>query len=630
MENKTVHKTNSPKEEKQLGKSFGSMFKRLFVREKNQLSSLEEEALMTPGKTILKNFLRNRLGIIGVIGFIMILAFSFVGSQFRPMDLTYQEPALSNIRPGTNYLDIPSQLVKEGVKTISSGVSFSVGLSDAGKLYVWGQQPVYLREGMSTSVVNLPRELKEKTFTHVAAGDRFFVAIDTEGNLHGRGYNNFQQLELPQLVQMKMRSKKVKELIAGEGVTGILFEDGELTIWGSTLATRQDIIPLDYQGRVLKAELTPVNVVVLLEDNTIGVFGTDGNEVSAVPAHLTDGSVKVVDFTTTGRTVTALDDKGKLHTWGSVLHGVLKIPEFDGNVVAMAGSKNNHTLLLDTGEVLYWGANHFGQLKMPKEMQNKKYVEIYSDFFQNYAVAEDGSVTAWGHKGFFFGSDQFGRDNLTRLIHGGRISLTVGAIAMVISVIIALTIGMSSGFFGGWVDHALMRFTDVIISIPFMPLAITLSTIVAGKVPEMYRIYMIMVILGVLSWPGLARLVRAQILLEREKDFVLAARALGVKKRNIILRHILPNIFNLALVNITLGYAGSLLTEAGLSFLGFGVAAPTPSWGNMLTGSQSSAVIEYYWWRWLIPGIFVVLAALSVNLIGDALRDAMDPKANEK
>jgi peptide/nickel transport system permease protein len=163
-----------------------------------------------------------------------------------------------------------------------------------------------------------------------------------------------------------------------------------------------------------------------------------------------------------------------------------------------------------------------------------------------------------------------------------------------------------------------------------LPIAITLSSIVVGKVSEMNRIYMIMVILGFLGWMGLARLVRAQILVEREKDFVLAARALGVKQRNIIVRHILPNVFNLVIVNITLGYAGSLLSEAGLSFLGFGVAPPTPSWGNMLTTAQSTAVIEYYWWRWVIPGLFVFIAALSINLVGDALREAMDPRASEK
>ena len=139
-----------------------------------------------------------------------------------------------------------------------------------------------------------------------------------------------------------------------------------------------------------------------------------------------------------------------------------------------------------------------------------------------------------------------------------------------------------------------------------------------------------MVVLGVLGWMGLARLVRAQLLVEREKDFVLAAKALGIRQNKIMWRHILPNVFNLVIVTVTLGYASSLLTEAGLSFLGFGVAAPTPSWGNMLTSAQASTVIQYYWWRWFVPGLCVVLAALSANLIGDALREAMDPRENER
>jgi peptide/nickel transport system permease protein len=143
--------------------------------------------------------------------------------------------------------------------------------------------------------------------------------------------------------------------------------------------------------------------------------------------------------------------------------------------------------------------------------------------------------------------------------------------------------------------------------------------------------FMIMVILGVLSWTGLARLIRGQVLSERERDYVLAARALGIKYHNIIIRHILPAVVNIVIVNFTLGYAGSLLTEAGLSFLGFGVQKPNPSWGNILTAAQSeTAVLEFYWWRWIIPGLCLLLAALSINLIGDALRDAMDPRANER
>jgi peptide/nickel transport system permease protein len=629
MENKTVPEPVKESTGAKLGKSFGSMFKRLFIREKDHLSVLEEEALQTPTQTVFKNFVRTRLGVVGVVAFILIMLFSFVGSQLRPIDESYQEPALSNIRPGANYLKYPAQIVKEGVKEISSGISYSVALTNEGNVYAWGKQPIYL-SGMSTSVFNFPAGFKQGQIAHIAAGDRFWVALSEDGEFYGLGYNNFKQAELPEEAKEKMQSSSVKQLLAGEGVTGILFEDGEIFIWGSTMSTRQDNVPKEYQGRIVHAEFTSLNVVVLLDDGTIGVFGVSGNELSLIPAELTDGSVEVVAFTTSGRAALALDSTGKLHVWGSRLHDILQIPDFEGKVVDLFGGKNNFGVLLDNGQVIYWGANHFNQLAFPKAMKSANYVSVYSDMFQSYAVAEDGNVTAWGHKGFVFGSDQFGRDNLTRLIHGGRISLTVGAIAMIISVIIALFMGLVSGYFGGWLDNLLMRITDVVISIPFMPLAITLSTIVTGRVPEMYRIYMIMVILGFLNWPGLARLIRAHLLLEREKDFVLAARALGVKQRNIMVRHILPNIFNLVIVNVTLGYANALLMESALSFLGFGVSPPTPSWGNMLDSAQSSTVIQYYWWRWVIPGLAVIFAALSVNLIGDALRDAMDPKASEK
>ena len=204
----------------------------------------------------------------------------------------------------------------------------------------------------------------------------------------------------------------------------------------------------------------------------------------------------------------------------------------------------------------------------------------------------------------------------------------MGAVAIIISLVIGVTVGLIAGFYGGILDNILMRIAEVVSAFPFMPLAFTLSALIPSEVSQNTRLLMIMVILGVISWPGVARLVRGQILAEREKDFVLAARALGLKETTIILKHILPSVFNLIIVNMTLGYASSLLTEAGLSFLGFGVKAPYPSWGNMLNGVVNSIAIERYWWQWLLPAGMVLLAALSVNLVGDSLRDAMDPRSN--
>lgn len=625
MENKTV--TNDAKK---VGKSFGSMFKRLFLRDKPKLSVLEEEAIQTPAQTIIKNFFRSRLGIIGIITFVLVMTFSFLGSHLRPINLSYQETTMRNIRPGVNHLKYPSALEREGVRDISVGTSFSIGVSEQGNVFVWGTQPIQIVRGLSTSVIRFPEELKNANVTHVAAGDRHALAYTADHKLYAWGNDNHYQGSVPDMVNRRLGTKAITQLFANDAYSGVLFEDGEIIIWGSVMVNRADIIPEEVQFRVQKVSTAFLNVLMLLDDGTVYANGVNNTPLHRVPEHLKDGSVNVVDIAASNRSGLALDDQGELHIWGSPEHGVMRIPDFNGTPVSIAAGRNNFAAVLDTGEVVYWGADHFGQMKMPSSMANANIVDVKSGYFGNYAIDDTGKIHAWGLSGFVFGSDHFGRDNLTRLIHGGRISLTVGAISVIISVIVALLIGMPSGFFGGWVDHALMRIADFVIAIPFLPLAITLSTIVTGRVSEMYRIYMIMIIIGFLSWPGLARLVRAQILVEREKDFVLAARALGVKHHNIIIRHILPNVFNLVLVSITLGYAGALLSEAGLSFLGFGVSAPTPSWGNMLQGAQSSSVIEYYWWRWLIPGAFVLIAALSINLVGDALRDAMDPKANEK
>lgn len=290
-----------------------------------------------------------------------------------------------------------------------------------------------------------------------------------------------------------------------------------------------------------------------------------------------------------------------------------------------------HFMALDENGKLYaWGSNKYKQATIPSDLQNEKVRYISAGFYQSYAVTESGKVYGWGNNGFLLGSDEFGRDLALRLLHGGRVSMTVGAVAVLISTIIGLIIGLISGFYGKWVDNLLMRFAEVVSSFPFLPLAITLSSFLQGYLTQTQKLMMIMIILGVISWPGLARLIRGQILAEREKDFVLAARALGIKSNVIILRHILPNIINIVIVSMTLSYAGSLLTEAGLSFLGFGVVPPSPSWGNMLNGAQQSSVIQLYWWRWILPAVCVLIAALSVNIVGDGLRDAMDPKANEK
>jgi len=218
----------------------------------------------------------------------------------------------------------------------------------------------------------------------------------------------------------------------------------------------------------------------------------------------------------------------------------------------------------------------------------------------------------------WLGTDELGRDVLTRIIYGARVSLKVGFVAVGIAAFIGTVAGLCAGYYGGWVDQVIMRFVDIMLCFPtfFLMLAV-----IAMLEPS---IWYIMIIIGLTGWMGVARLVRAEVLSLRERDFILAARAIGASDRRIIFRHILPNALSPVIVAATLGVAGAILTESALSFLGIGVQPPTPSWGNMLTSGKD--YLEFAWWLSLFPGLAILITVIAYNLVGEGLRDALDPR----
>lgn len=223
----------------------------------------------------------------------------------------------------------------------------------------------------------------------------------------------------------------------------------------------------------------------------------------------------------------------------------------------------------------------------------------------------------------WLGTDQVGRDQLSRLIYAARVSLAVGLGSIVISAVIGTVLGLISGYFGGWIDSIIMRLTDIFMSFPYIMLILVVASIVGPGLTN------IILILGVLGWPGVARLVRGNVLSAKENDYVKAGRVLGFSSVRIIFSHILPNVVAPILVYATSGVAGAILDEAALSFLGLGVQPPTPSWGNMLASAQSLTVLTSQPWLWVPPGLMIILIVLSINFVGDALRDALDPKNNK-
>jgi len=221
------------------------------------------------------------------------------------------------------------------------------------------------------------------------------------------------------------------------------------------------------------------------------------------------------------------------------------------------------------------------------------------------------------------GTDSAGRDNLTRLLYGGRVSLAIALGSVAVYMVMGIAIGAVAGYFGGWVDNVLMRLVDIIQSFPFLMFALT---IVAIRGPSVSNLVFAIVFL---SWPVPARLVRGEFLSLRERDFIEAARAMGVSGFRMILRHLLPNAMAPLIVNATLEVAGIILSEAGLSYLGFGVSQPVPTWGNMLSEANNMAVLQTKPWTWLPPGLMIFLTVLSINFIGDGLRDALDPRLKQ-
>lgn len=229
------------------------------------------------------------------------------------------------------------------------------------------------------------------------------------------------------------------------------------------------------------------------------------------------------------------------------------------------------------------------------------------------------SAPSWEHP---LGTDGLGRDVVSRMIYGARISLLVGFVSAGLACVIGLLLGALAGYFGGWLDTVLMRFVDIMLCFPSFFLILAVIAYLNAS------IWNIMFVIGVTSWMGVCRLVRAEFLTLKQRDFIMAAEALGAPPARVILRHGLPNAVAPVFVSFVLGVAGAILTESALSFLGIGVQPPDPSWGNILTEGKST--IEVAWWLSLYPGLAILITVLGYNLLGEGLRDVLDPRLRER
>ncbi|GAB4564625.1 MAG: ABC transporter permease [Anaerolineae bacterium] len=250
------------------------------------------------------------------------------------------------------------------------------------------------------------------------------------------------------------------------------------------------------------------------------------------------------------------------------------------------------------------------------------FLAIFADFIAPYdpAYIDPLVFDERPSPGHWLGTDRVGRDVLSRLIYGGRVSLSVGVVAVAIYMVIGTILGSIAGYYGGWVDSVISRLIDIVLSFPTLMLILVLVSLLGPGLRN------IMLVLGFLGWPQVARIVRAEFMRLRVQDFVMAAEVIGATNRRIIVRHIMPNAMGPMLVAATFGVANAILSESALSFLGLGVQPPTPSWGQMLNEAQSLTILESKPWLWMPAGMMILLSVLSINFIGDSLRDALDPQ----
>lgn len=230
---------------------------------------------------------------------------------------------------------------------------------------------------------------------------------------------------------------------------------------------------------------------------------------------------------------------------------------------------------------------------------------------------------------YLLGTDTGGRDILSRLLYSGRVSIIFGLLTTVGLIIIGVLYGMISGYYGGWVDTFLMRFSEFIMLFPFIPFAIVLNATFADKIDSKYgSAFILGTVLVLLSWVSIARLVRGKVLQEKENEYFLAAKSIGTPVYKILFKHLFPNILSVIIVQATLLFAVQIVAEAGLSFLGFGIDKSTPTWGDMLSDAQEGDVLRGKPWIWMPPAVAITVTILCINFIGEGLKDALNPKSN--
>ena len=526
--------------------------------------------VLSPGMLVAKRFIRNRMAVTGLVILIFMFIFSFIGGLASPY--------------GQDQFFYTDKTIRKSFGEAKENTEFRYGSNSDELFGLTAQAKAMLAIQQGKDSFNFSNH----NYTMNKVSDEMFT-ISCDGVMVGYAAKDMvnadaadQKLSFEFNYQaLTAYATGAKEFTA-DGVTYALAEDGGVTLDGADYAyisryLVQAISPDVFLSRDFKDKL--LATIATAQDGKATFTYTDESLIMNEPEQTEDG--ENADGQTSG------------------------INTEDPNAPKQDDTSNTATAEYD---LEFKAATNSWQIL--QEKSSRQY-DQYS--FPN--------MKHW------LGTDMYGMDMLTRLMYGGRVSLLIGFIVIIIETVIGVIFGGISGYFGGWVDNLIMRIVDIFYCIPSMPVIIILGAAMdASRVDPTIRMVYLMLILGFLGWAGIARLVRGQILSLREQEYMAAAEACGLSVSRRIFKHLIPNVVPQLIVTCTMGLGSVIITEATLSFLGLGVKFPFASWGNIISDVNNTHVLTTYWFIWIPAGVLLLLTVLAFNLVGDGLRDAFDPK----
>ena len=558
--------------------------------------------VLSPGMMVFKRFIRNRLAIVGICILIFMFLFSFLGGVISPyrQDQVFYKVDAANKEYASAVVNTDYRFTSTDGKTLSTMVRATFNSQVKGK------------EGDKITFV-----ADKVTYTAEKVSDGFYLI--TAGEELG------VVTRLGRLLDVEAApGKEIPAELSDAADAAIAAGQSSFELDGKSYSLTKDIgksYKLSGMGEIALATMLNFDAADPRYTALSASYEFRKNAETALHAGQTsfeaDGTAYVLEIVSE-TDATVKDAEGKEIAF---ISDIIVNPVMNG-VVLSSSYRDAVVDAITNKQTAFEYVNAEGTTeKHTIQMRGSNY--IISTIQQTYLIDMYSEPSA-EHP---LGTDDHGMDVLTRLMYGGRISLMVGFIVMILENIIGIIIGGIFGYFGGWVDTLLMRFVDLFNSIPYYPMMIIAGAIMDSfEVDPYLRLYMMMAIMGIMGWTGVARVVRGQILSLREQDFMVATEATGIKVSRRIFRHLVPNVMPLLIVQATMGLGSIILAEATLSFLGLGIKYPLASWGTIINSSSNLYVMTNCWYLWIPAGLLIVLTVLGFNFVGDGLRDAFDPK----